>query len=219
MRRFAPILILVIGLAALFIDFLPGLKVPVLGDPQGASRRLETKLGLDLEGGLSVQYQAQPVGDKAPTQGDMETLRTIMENRVNSTGVAEPIVQTQGADRIVVELPGAVDVDTIRTLVGETGRLDFVPLPSSKYGTSSAPGPQQAVENQPLPTQEHPLFSGDQIASANPSTDQQGNRAVAFSLKGDGAKLFGDYTSTHVNEFFAIVLDGRVVSAPRIESA
>src|SRR5437870_2730292 len=129
MRRTAPILILIIGIAALFIDFLPGLKLPVIGDPNGGSRRLETKLGLDLEGGISVQYQAQPVGDKSPGPSDMETLRTIIENRVNSTGVAEPVVQTQGTDRIVVELPGAVDVSTVEDLVGSTGRLDFVPLP------------------------------------------------------------------------------------------
>jgi preprotein translocase subunit SecD len=90
-------------------------------------------------------------------------------------------------------------------------------LPASKYGTASSPGPSQATAGQALPTQETPLFSGDQVNSANVSTDQQGARVVAFTLKPDGAKLFGDYTSAHVGEFFAIVLDGSVISAPSIE--
>ena len=55
-------------------------------------------------------------------------IRDIVEDRVNTTGVSEPVVQTQGADRIVVELPGVTNPDAIRRLVGQTGRLDFVPL-------------------------------------------------------------------------------------------
>jgi preprotein translocase subunit SecD len=219
MRRAAPILIVVIGLAALFIDFWPGLTLPVFGDPDGATRTVETKLGLDLQGGLRAEYQALPVDGKKPGAGDMATIRDIIERRVNSTGVAEPIVQTQGSDRIIIELPGAIDTQAIRKLVGTTGRLDFVPLPVDKYGNESSPGPQQAVQGQPLPTEETPLFSGDQISGANPSTDDQGRRAVGFTLKEPGASLFGDYTSQHVGEFFAIVLDDVVVSAPVIQSA
>ncbi|MFZ5854971.1 MAG: protein translocase subunit SecD [Chloroflexota bacterium] len=219
MRRTAPILIVVIGLAALILNFWPNLTLPVFGDPAGGSRKVETKLGLDLQGGLRAEYRALPVEGKAPGPGDMATIRDIIERRVNSTGVAEPIVQTQGSDRVVIELPGAVDTDAIRKLVGTTGRLDFVPLPADKYGNQASPGPQQAVAGRPLPTQETPLFSGDQIASANPGADDQGRRAVAFSLKDQGAKLFADYTSKHVGEYFAIVLDGTVVSAPVIQSA
>ncbi|HEX9043413.1 MAG TPA: protein translocase subunit SecD [Candidatus Limnocylindrales bacterium] len=219
MRRLAPILIVVIGLAALVLDFWPNLNLPAFADPNGGTRKVETRLGLDLQGGLRAEYQALPAGGKTPGPSDLETIRNIVERRVNSTGVAEPVVQTQGTDRIVVELPGVTDTEAIRKLVGTTGRLDFVPLPASVYGTGSAPGKQQAVQGQPLPTPEQPLFAGDQIASANPGTDDKGARAVAFTLKDQGSKLFGDYTSKHVGEFFAIVLDGTVVSAPVIQSA
>jgi preprotein translocase subunit SecD len=219
MRRAAPYLIVIIGVLALVLDFWPGLKLPAFGDPNGANRVVETKLGLDLQGGFRVEYQALPKDGKVPTAGDLSTIRNIIERRVNSTGVAEPVVQTQGSDRVVVELPGVTDADAIRKLVGQTGRLDFVPLPVADYGTSTAPGPKQAVEGQPLPTNALPLFSGDQIESSNPTTDSTGARAVGFTLKGTGAKLFGDYTTAHVNEFFAIVLDGTVISAPRIQSA
>ena len=219
MRRLAPILIVVIGLAALVINFWPNLQLPALTDPSAGMRKVETKLGLDLQGGLRAEYQALPAGGKTPGPGDMQTIRDIIERRVNSTGVTEPVVQTQGSDRVVVELPGVSDTETIRKLVGTTGRLDFIPLPAATYGTGTAPGPQSAAQGRPLPTPEPVLFSGDQIASANPGTDQNGARAVAFTLKDEGSKLFGDYTSKHVGEFFAIVLDGTVVSAPVIQSA
>jgi preprotein translocase subunit SecD len=220
MRRAAPIFIVVVGALALFLDFFPNVRVPVIGDTTGTAepRRLEWKLGLDLQGGFRVEYQALPEGDKVPDSGAMNTIRGIIERRVNSTGVSEPVVQTQGSDRVVVELPGVTNAEDIENLVGATGRLDFVPLPTDTYGTATNPGPQTATENQPLPVPEPALFSGDQIESANPGTNSTGGRAVAFTLRDPGKTLFADYTSKHVDEFFAIVLDGNVVSAPRIES-
>src|SRR5574340_107696 len=128
MRRITPIIILVVGALALIIDFWPGLQLPAIGDPNGGTRTVETKLGLDLQGGLRVVYQALPAGGKSPTSADLNTIKDIVERRVNATGVSEPIVQTQGSDRIVVEIPGVSDPDTIKKLVGTTGRLDFVPL-------------------------------------------------------------------------------------------
>ena len=126
MRKAGPFLILIIGVLALIIDFVPGIHVPDSSSADG--RLLETKLGLDLQGGLRVEYQAQQVGDKIPRPEDLEVIRQIIENRVNSTGVSEPVITTQGSDRIVVELPGVSDPNAIRQLVGQTGRLDFVPL-------------------------------------------------------------------------------------------
>jgi preprotein translocase subunit SecD len=224
MRRAAPILIIVIGALALFLDFWPNVRLPVFGDTTGLAepRRLEWKLGLDLQGGFRVEYQAQPNQGKVPTPGDMETIKTIVERRVNSTGVSEPLVQTQGSDRVVVELPGVEDSEAIEKLVGSTGRLDFVPLPPDAYGTGATNqggGARGVVEGQPLPVPEPALFSGEQVQSANPGTDENSRRAVAFVLRDPGKTLFGDYTSKHTGEYFAIVLDNNVVSAPVIQSA
>jgi preprotein translocase subunit SecD len=218
MRRFTPALILVVLGAALIVNFWPNLTLPGMG-PEGESRVVETKLGLDLVGGLQVEYQALPAGGKSPDAAAMATTKQIVENRVNSTGVVEPIVQTQGSDRIVVELPGVNDPDPIRKLLGQTGRLDFIPLPVERYGSGANPGPNAAAQGQPLPTEEVPLFSGDQVDQAFASTDSNGARAVGFRLKSEGGKLFGDYTTNNVGNFFAIVLDGFVVSAPVIQSA
>ena len=208
MRRTGPILIVVIGLLALIVDFAPRLRLPQLGG--GETRVVETKLGLDLEGGLRVEYQALPAEGKAPDAAALGLIRSIIEERVNSIGVAEPVVTTQGTDRVVVELPGVTDPDAVRKLVGTTGRLDFVPIPSGQ--TPPAEGTEIA---QGLPV----LFSGDQVQSATIGTSQTGGRTVDFVLKENGAKLFADWTAKHVQEYFAIVLDGKVISAPVIRNS
>src|SRR3972149_7971494 len=98
MRRTTVIFIAVIGALALFVAFGPGRRLPGL-DPDGGSRLIETKLGLDLQGGLKVEYRVNPVGDRTPGLADLEIVREIIEARVNSTGVAEPAVAGGGAQR------------------------------------------------------------------------------------------------------------------------
>jgi protein-export membrane protein SecD len=210
MRRATPVILIVtIGLAALVVDLWPGLRLPS-GDPSNPSRVIETKLGLDLQGGLAVEYQSQCVEDRCPTKDDMAVIRDIMERRVNATGVAEPVVTTQGVDRVVVELPGVSDPQAVRRLVGQTGRLEFVPI------TSECPQP---TEGQKLDlTACPPLFSGTELSNANVGTDNVGRPAVNFELKSAGASLFADYTRNNVGQQFAIVLDEVVISAPVIQS-
>jgi protein-export membrane protein SecD len=207
MRKAGPILIVIIGVLALIIDVVPGLTLPDSGDT--GSRPIETKLGLDLKGGLRVEYQLEQVGDRIPRPEDLEVERQIIENRVNATGVSEPLVTTQGSDRIVIELPGVSDPDAVRRLVGQTGRLDFVPLGQVTKNAGDT------IDETQFP----PLFSGEQLANAQIGTDQLGKRVVTFSLKDQGAKLFADYTGAHVGDYFAIVLDGKVISAPVINGA
>ncbi len=206
MRRTGPILILVIGLLALFVDFFPRLRVPFGGE--GGPRLVETKLGLDLEGGLRVEYQAMPVGDRAPDAEALGVIRDIVERRVNQTGVSEPVVTTQGTDRVVVELPGVEDPESVRSLIGQTGRLDFVPIPPEVQ----TPPAEGTTIDYPV------LFSGDQIESATIGTGQTGGRTVNFVLRPEGARLFAEHTRQHLREYFAITLDKAVISAPVIES-
>ena len=205
MRKTGPILILIIGILALIIDFVPGLSVPD-GD---TTRPLETKVGLDLQGGLRVEYQALPVDGKAPRPEDLEVIRTIIENRVNSTGVSEPVITVQGSDRIVVELPGVSDPNAIRNLVGQTGLLEFVPLGTTQKNKGDV------IDEKQFP----PLFAGTELSSATIAQNQTNGRVVTFQLKDTGAKLFADYTAGHIGQYFAIVLDHKVISAPVINSA
>ena len=210
MRRTGPILIVVIGVLALLVDFFPGLRLPTLGGE--GTRTVETKLGLDLEGGLRVEYQALPAGGQSPDAAALGIIRDIVERRVNGIGVSEPVVTTQGSDRIVVEMPGETDREAIEQLVGQTGRLDFVPIP---------PGEQPPAEGQTLDPATHPvLFSGDEVKSATIGTDPTtGGRTVNFVLKDRGTALFAAHTAANIGEFFAITLDGKVISAPRIQDS
>jgi preprotein translocase subunit SecD len=201
-----PILIVVIGLLALIVDFYPRLRLPAAG-AEGGNRLVETKLGLDLEGGQRVEYQALPVGDKSPDAGALAVIRDIVERRVNGSGVSEPVVTTQGTDRIVVEMPGVEDPQAIRSLIGQTGQLKFVPIPQG----AAAPTEGTKITYDPL-------FTGVEVESATVGSDENGRRTVNFVLKSNGAKLFADYTRAHIQEPFAITLDDVVISAPVIQN-
>ncbi|HEX5590893.1 MAG TPA: protein translocase subunit SecD [Candidatus Limnocylindrales bacterium] len=221
MRRTTLVFIAVIGALALFVDFWPRLRLPALG-PDGGSRLVETKLGLDLQGGLKVEYRVNPAGGRTPTLADVEVVRQIIERRVNSTGVAEPVVVTSGTDRVVVELPGETDTATVRALVGQTGRLDFVPIP---VGTQVTQG--QTIDLSKATTCVGTadvtsyciLFSGDELSSATIGQDQNGGTAVNFVLQDRGNQLFAAWTAAHIQEQFAIVLDSVIISAPIIQGA
>jgi preprotein translocase subunit SecD len=206
MRRFLPALILVVGLGALAIDFLP-LARP-LSEPPVA---IETRLGLDLQGGLRGEYRALPTAESPITTETMATIRTIIENRINQYGVAEPVVQTQGSDRIVVEIPGVTNEQEVRNLIGSTGLLQFVGV------TPGATGVQQGSANPPGEL----LFTGSEVASAAPGTDPTGRRAIDIKLKENGARIFDEYAAQHGNQRdqIAIVLDGIVQSAPSINAS
>jgi preprotein translocase subunit SecD len=212
MRRAGLIFIAVLGVLAILVDFLPGLTVPDVSG-EGGSRLVETKLGLDLRGGLKVEYRVNPSGDKAPTLADVEVVRGIIERRVNATGVSEPVVVTSGTDRIVVEVPGLSDTTAIRKLVGQTGQLVFVPIPSTMQPPTE--GQTLDLSNPAL----QPLFTGSELASATVGADQNGSRTVNFVLKENGKNLFATWTAAHIREYFAIVLDGVVISAPVINEA
>jgi preprotein translocase subunit SecD len=221
-RRFLPILILIIGALAIYID-LPGSRFMVLSNPDGGlNQTLDTKLGLDLKGGLQLTYQAVYNAGNAPTADQMQVIRTIVENRINTTGAAEPIVQTIGSDQILVEVPDVKDPDAIRQLVGKTGTLEFVLLPPAQYGTfgtsgtTPVPAPGAAID--PALTA---LFTGKDLDGGNVRAryDQTDGWVVDFAFKGQAATDFGTWSGNNVNNYFAIVLDGKVVSAPYIKSA
>jgi protein-export membrane protein SecD len=215
MRRFGPILILVIGLFALVSNFSPWAITTASGDA-----RPVTKLGLDLRGGIRLEYQVLPVGSKTPTTEDLNTVRQIITNRVNGTGTTEATVVIQQPDRIIVEVPDVQNPAQVEKLVGTTGRLDFIPLGSAR----TAAGTTLAASYTSTPCTSTVLvncvlFSGDAVSSAVIGSDQTGQRTVDFTLNDKGKQLFADYTAAHVGDYFAVVLDGNVITAPVIQSS
>ncbi|MFV2063318.1 MAG: protein translocase subunit SecD [Chloroflexota bacterium] len=209
MQRVLPFVILGVFVVALAAAVLP------LPRPGGdAGETLETRLGLDLIGGLRGEYQVVATDAQEVTPEILEQTRTIIESRVNATGVAEPIVVTQGQDRISVELPGIEEEGDIRRLIGTTGILEFVPVPRQFFN--------QVNQGVPLPVgmeDTEPLFTGVEIANARFGQDQTtGEIVVNLELKETGARLFDDFAAENLGERFAIVLDGIVTSAPTINA-
>ncbi|HEX5829099.1 MAG TPA: protein translocase subunit SecD [Candidatus Limnocylindrales bacterium] len=216
MRRAGPILILVVFVLATILSFV-AVPLPASG---GETRKLETKLGLDLRGGLRIEYQVLPAEGKVPARDDLEVMRQIIVNRIDKSGVAEPQVVIQGEDRIIVEMPGVQNPDQIRNLVGTTGRLDFVPLGQTQMAQDQDVGASVLQTPCSDTVQEMcVLFSGDSVAAAAIGSNQTGQRTVDFTLNGEAKDLFGNYTADHVGDYFAIVLDGKVITAPSINEA
>lgn len=131
MRRNARALILV-ALLIVASGLALGFQTISLGGFQrGGDTLLGLSLGLDLQGGSHLVYQVEPVsGDDAseadmPEQEDLTALQRIIEERVNSSGLGEPIIQILGDDRLLIQLPGVGDPGRAKRLIGETARLEF----------------------------------------------------------------------------------------------
>ena len=173
MRWALPLLILVVFVAAIVASFMPNPKATAEGCPGFCPN-----LGLDLVGGLRGEYQVVATDNQPVTPDILNQTRTIIENRVNATGVSEPNVQTQGGDRITVELPGAADADEIRQ-----PRRHHRPPGLRGRAHRSTPTPSSTGQALPAGMDTTPIFSGDQISAARPGTTQTGLLAVDLELK------------------------------------
>lgn len=159
--------------------------------------------GLDLQGGLQVLLQADLPEGQAPTREQMVAAQAIVEQRINALGVAEPVIQLQGTNRIVVELPGIKDPQAAIRLFGETGLLEFVDL-----GDRNLPPDAMIPEGAPT------VVTGADLKNSDVSFDQQGRPLITFEFKPEGAGKFKEYTEKSIGKYLAIAMDKRVLSAP-----
>jgi len=144
----------------------------------------------------------------------------IVRRRIDESGTREPVIQRQGAKRIVVQLPGVDDPERIKALIGKTAKMTF-------HLVDSAVGSQVSLGSQRLPMRENPkqfmnikkrvMLSGDMLTDAQ-ATFQEGRPVVAFKFNAIGAKRFCDITRENIGQPFAIVLDNEIISAPVIQS-
>jgi preprotein translocase subunit SecD len=138
-----------------------------------------------------------------------------LNNRVNQFGVAEPLVQRAGEDRIVLQMPGASDIESVKRVVGSVAKLEFR-LVSTGAGDNTVKfknkdGGETVVEDQAL-------LSGDSIERATVANDA-GQVGVDFTLSKEGGRIFYKVTSENIGRQFAIILDNEVYSAPVIQGA
>jgi preprotein translocase subunit SecD len=195
-------------------------------------RDLQIKEGLDLQGGTQILLQAAPPAGQNVTPDDMNSAKAIVERRVNGLGVSEPLVQSQGNNRIIVELPGINNPDAAVQTLKSTGQLEFVeigdPDPKITDGTylrtTNNPNPPnkdtQGKAPDPYPDKVFKtIMTGRDLQTVGTGTSQNGAPDITFSLKPTGSQTFADYTSQHVGKVLAIVLDNVVLSAPSIQNA
>lgn len=226
------ILILVIVGLALWVDLSNEIK---FANPRDDSTlfRLNTtaRLGLDLQGGLQVLLEADLPETTRITADEMETARSIVENRTNALGVSENLIQVAGERRIVGEFPGAADANAILDIIQQTGLLEFVDtgdfqpqegeILQTDYGLDPASAPAPSADGgNGQPVVYHTVMTGKDIRSVAVAPDKLGsNYAIDFTLTPEGAKIFGDHTAANVGKYLTITLDKRVISSPRISSA
>ncbi|MEO6958567.1 MAG: protein translocase subunit SecD, partial [Burkholderiaceae bacterium] len=154
-----------------------------------------------------------------------------LHNRINELGVAEPIIQQQGADRIVVQLPGVQDVAKAKEILGRTATLeirmvDDSPTALAALRAGTVPfGLERYTDRdgRPLLLRRQVILTGENLQDAQPGRDQQSQQpSVNLTLDAKGARIFRDVTRNNINKRMAIVLiengKGQVVTAPVIRS-
>jgi preprotein translocase subunit SecD len=158
---------------------------------------------------------------------DERTMRLSLEiirRRVDEAGTREPTIQRQGADRILIQVPGIGSAEELKALIGTTARLTFHPVVNVTSNPEEVPGPRQVIYpsmDEPglfYVLDQTPVVTGEQLVDAQPSMDQNNRPAVSFRFNPAGGRAFGLYTAENIGNPFAIVLDGEVVSAPVIQS-
>ncbi|MCB0123957.1 MAG: protein translocase subunit SecD [Caldilineaceae bacterium] len=237
-NTFSLAVVVLLALAALYIvlpvDHPAWLERSLSRDPEAPRDLMDLKLGLDLRGGTQVLLESDLAEGVALPDGAMSTAKTIVENRVNGLGVAEAVVQNQGDNRIIVELPGVRNPDQAVETLRSTGQLEFVDPAGSTLAqgmiinTTNHPNAVQTaqegglVDPSSIPYPDRVFqtaMTGEVLRDAIAAPDQYGNWQINFGLTGEGSTTFFNYTSSHIGQPMAIVLDGHVLSAPTINAA
>lgn len=197
----------------------PVMPAATFGAPTG--RELLTEITADGRVRLTLTEAARNQRISAAVTQSLEVVR----RRIDETGTREASIQRQGIDRILVQVPGERDPESIKRLLGQTARLTFhmvdmetspadaaagrVPASSMVLGSAEPGGPPNWVVRRQVD------ISGENLVDAQP-TFQNGEPVVSFRFDNTGARRFAKLTQDNVNRLFAIVLDDKVISAPRI---
>ena len=211
-----------------------------ISQPEGMARALEVVRGLaqpipTLSGIGATDIEVRAEGDllivtlseEEKLASDERTVQQSLEiirRRIDEVGTREPTIQRQGADRILIQVPGIGSAAELKDIIGTTAQLTFNPVVTRGSDENATPG----IGNKLVPSLDEPdtyytieaapVVTGEELVDAQPSFDQNGRPAVNFRFNTSGARKFGDYTAENIGSPFAIVLDDEVVSAPTIQS-
>ena len=210
--------------------------VPPAQDAAFRAAASEVQANFDRGSGLNGAYTftmkpniQQNLRDESVVQA-----RQTIERRINELGVAEPSIAQQGTDQILVQLPGVTDVEHAKSIIGSPGLLELkivegAPSPSKEalmvngqmpQGMDIVPGAGSAGDTSTIYylVKKVAAVTGQDLRSARASVDENSRPAVSFTLSNEGGRKFGKVSGENIGRQLAIILDGRVQSAPTLES-
>ena len=189
--------------------------------PGGQAERVASRLG---DGRLRFAYTEAAMNGMGPAAVDQSI--TVVRRRIDSLGTREPSITRQGADRIVVQAPGESDPTKLEEVIGQTAQLTFQMVDTENSVNDAlagrVPPDSELLQDQqgtPYLVKKRVLVSGENLTRAGVGSDQSGRPAIDFRFDGAGARRFGEATAANLGKPFAIILDGKVISAPTIQSA
>ena len=211
------VFIILLAVFAAYIDVPSGSKIDLSKIKINFQKSFTAHLGLDLQGGSHLEYQADlsQIPDTNRAQS-LEAARGTIERRVYLFGVQEPLVETSGTDRIIVELPGITNINQAIAVIGQTPYLDFreqnnAPVPVNSKGQVNIDA-NAAWKTTGL--------SGKNLTSATADFDQNtGQPIIRLQFDSEGTKLFADITQRNIGKPVAIFLDGAALSTPTVQTA
>jgi len=175
--------------------------------------------GLDItdngDGLLKLTLSDLAIDDKIKRA--VEQTIEVLNRRVNGLGTTEPNIQRQGNDRVLVEVPGLTDTNRLKEIVGTTAKLEFRLVGDPGANPSDVDMLDQADQPGQLPVEKQVMVQGEDLTDAQAGFDSRnGEPVVNFRFNIRGGQQFGQVTSENVGRPFAIVLDNKIISAPRI---
>lgn len=175
------------------------------------------------EGIVTIRYNEQALAQLQSRVIDQSV--SIVRRRIDELGTKEPIVQGQGTDRVLVQLPGVQNPESVKILLGKTAKMSFhlvdesTTLAQAKRGKiSKTSRVMSGSEGEQYVVIRKPVVGGENLTDARVSF-QEGAPVVSFRFNTIGGRKFAEVTSAHVGERLAIVLDNEVISAPNIQTA
>ena len=141
----------------------------------------------------------------------------VIRRRVDALGTTEPNIQRQGNDRVLVQVPGLQDTGRLKELLGTTAKLEFRLVADAGYNPADVEMLPQVDQPGTLPVEKQVMVQGEDLTDSQPGFDQRTSEPVVnFKFNIRGGQRFGEVTAANVGKPFAIVLDNKVISAPRI---
>lgn len=209
-------------------DGVVSLVVREDADVSRAKGRLKSALGntVDIESsGRTITLSYSEKQKNEMTQDALARSIEIVRRRIDALGTKEPSIQSQGGKYILIQLPGVDNPEHIKGLIGQTAKMTFhlvnENISAEQIASGRAPSGTQFLPMMDAPNQLVPVYSrvevsGESLKDSQADFDQNNMPVVTTAFDATGARKFAKLTTEHVNERFAIVLDGRVLSAPTI---